>query len=72
VSTYIVTVKVPGNPGHDPADKKTGECAVSPYCTDVTGAHHSLLELGESAEAVRDTWQEKGFHVTRVEEAGPA
>lgn len=29
---YIVTVKLPKNPDHDPAEKKTGSCPLSAAC----------------------------------------
>lgn len=64
---YLVTVKLPKNPAHDPRNKVIGDCPVngSP-CTDVTGEHHTILvesELG--IVGVREAWAET-FHVTRV------
>ena len=66
---FIVTVKLPKNPEHDPHNKKTGTCKFSDLCTDVTGEHHSFLYEGDSVEWVRRHWTSKGTHVTRVEEA---
>lgn len=60
---YIVTVKLPRNPDHNPRDKKTGRCPVSPECTDSTGEHHShLVETDRLFMAL-----ERFSHVTRVE-----
>lgn len=66
---YLVTVKLPKNPEHNPRDKKTGPCPVNGKpCTDVTGEHHTFLAKLEdvSEEGVRDVYQEI-YHVTRVE-----
>lgn len=62
----LVTIKLPKNPEHDPSDKKTGPCPVSPTCTDVTGEHHTVIarSLAE-VEALR----EKFGHITRIETA---
>lgn len=65
---YIVTIKLPKNPEHNPHDKKTGECAVSALCTDVTGEHHSLLvEATDDAVAAVVARRHGYQHVTRVE-----
>lgn len=66
---YLITVKFPKDPNHDPLNKVTGECPLtSGDCTDVTGAHHTMaLESDETADEVRDRLSEQ-FHVTRVEE----
>ena len=60
---YIVTIKLPKNPNHNPRDKKTGACPLSSECTDVTGEHHSGLVTFEELEGMRDS----GVHITRVE-----
>ncbi len=61
---YLVTVKLPRNPDHDPRDKKTGPCPVSGQeCTDVTGEHHTfLLETDQLQLALA-----RYSHITRVE-----
>lgn len=67
---HIVTVKLPKNPDHDPTNKVKGECPIDgSYCTDVTGAHHSVLFTGGlSTEWVRVHFEKTlGFHVTRIE-----
>lgn len=68
---FLVTVKLPKNPEHNPRDKKTGPCPVNGEpCTDVTGAHHTVLADGLDhldAESVRDLYQGDGHCVTRVE-----
>lgn len=69
---YLVTVKLPRNPDHDPNNKVTGVCpAFGTYCTDVTGAHHTVLvrNIG-SAVAARIEYELMGFHVTRIEHVG--
>lgn len=62
----IVTVKLEKNPEHDPKNKKTGPCPVDATnaCTDITGAHHSILFDGTIAEA--QEWF-SDYHITRVE-----
>lgn len=62
-STYLVTVKLPKNPAHNPRAKVTGQCPFSDECTDVTGEHHSFLTGADGLAALR----EEGTHVTRVE-----
>ena len=65
---YVVTIKLPRNPDHDPRNKKTGICPASQFCTDVTGQHHSYLTEGTDADAVRAEARSLGFeHVTRIE-----
>lgn len=64
---FIVTVKDPKNPDHDPQNKKTGACKWSTVCTDVTGEHHSFLADAESAQKILDQYKRNGIHVTRVE-----
>lgn len=60
---YIVTVKLPKYPDHDPRDKKIGGCAVSPECTDATGEHHSFLLETDRLQLALARYS----HVTRVE-----
>lgn len=73
---FLVTVRLPKNPEHNPRDKKIGPCPVNGKpCTDVTGEHHTFLAdldghtlHGEDvdAEGVREIYQGL-YHVTRVE-----
>lgn len=66
---YIVTIKLPKRKDHDPRNKVTGKCPVSPtaaICTDVTGEHHSILAKDWSA--VQVFLHAPYVHVTRVEE----
>jgi hypothetical protein len=65
MASYIVTVKLPKNPEHDPRNKKTGECDFSAECTDVTGEHHSFIAYGVSATQV--IGHLGGYHITRIE-----
>ncbi len=65
----LVTVKLPRHltRPHDPAHKKTGKCPLGGgTCTDVTGAHHTVVALSDfDLEEIRRTWG----HITRIEEA---
>ena len=63
---YIVTIKLPKNPAHDPRNKRVGPCPVSTHCTDVTGEHHSLLVSVDELPAIRQRFS----HITRIEEVG--
>jgi hypothetical protein len=67
---YIVTVKLPRNPTHDPAHKKTGECQFSPHCTDLTGQHHSFVAGAENEKILRRQLAHTTGceHITRIEE----
>lgn len=66
---YIVTVRRPRDPSHDPYRKKTGECIEGMLCTDVTGEHHSMLVAAKTRELAVDVAKFRGFsHVTRIEE----
>lgn len=67
---FIVTIKLPRNPDHNPRNKMEGICPVSgARCTDVTGEHHSYIQEGESVEEVVAEFREKHpkVHVTRIE-----
>lgn len=69
MALFLVTVRLPKNPEHNPRDKKTGPCPVDGKpCTDVTGEHHTFLtDLDDiGAEGVREIYQGI-YHVTRVE-----
>jgi hypothetical protein len=68
-SLYMVTVKGPKHPSHDPRNKKTGKCpAGEGQCTDRTGEHHTFLVRSTlSTSQVLDLAREKYGHVTRVE-----
>jgi hypothetical protein len=70
VALFLITVKLPRDPDHDPTNRKAGTCPVNHgNCTDITGPHHTfLLEADgnqtEMMEEVRTRWP----HVTRIEE----
>lgn len=64
---YVVTVKLPKNPEHNPRSKQVGECPCATLCTDVTGEHHSFLMHGPSVEKVTESTRVIYGHVTRVE-----
>jgi hypothetical protein len=70
MSAFLVTVKVKQEAHHDPQNKVTGICPVSmKLCTDTTGAHHSMLVVGSTAEAVKQQVAQLGYqHITRIEE----
>lgn len=52
---FIVTVKLPRNPEHNPREKKTRPCPVQlgATCTDATGEHHSYLVIAALRESVQ-------------------
>jgi hypothetical protein len=52
--SWLVTLKFKKNVEHDPRNKKTGECFVSKFCTDVTGSHHSAVVYGRDEKHVRE------------------
>ena len=65
---WLVTVKLPGKGKHD---KVAGMCPVSPThrCTDILGAHHTVLvRMGVPEEVVRKQFEAEGQHITRIEE----
>lgn len=66
---YLVTVSLPGTPGHDPMNKITGECAVAgQHCTDRTGKHHTfLVRSHKPIREVSEHCRAEYGHVTRVE-----
>jgi len=70
MADFIVTVKLPNDPNHDPKNKITGPCPITKaHCTDVTGAHHSaVIKNVLSAELVLADFQALGLHVTRIEQ----
>ena len=69
MNNYIVTVKLPKNPDHNPHNKLIGNCPVSDkVCTDVTGEHHSFLREAASPADARNQAFARFGHVTRVEE----
>jgi hypothetical protein len=55
-STYLVTVKLPKDPDHNPRAKRTGPCLF-------TGEDHTFLTDAEGVEQLRAN----GSHVTRTE-----
>lgn len=67
--TYIVTVKLPRNPNHDPRNKQTARCKFSPICTDSTGEHHNFLVMAPSVKKVREIVKKVygDIHITRIE-----
>lgn len=70
MNTYVVTIKDPKNPKHNPHNKITGMCSRSDVCTDSTGEHHSfVLETDLDPDEVIAALKSAGTHVTRVEEA---
>lgn len=71
---YMVTVKLPNNPIHDPRHKVAGECPahLGKECTDTTGAHHTVLAQANDhmqlREIVRALFGRTSMHITRIEE----
>lgn len=74
MNPFLITVKLPKNPDHDPRNKVTGPCPVDMtrgrICTDVTGEHHTVLVAAPDLEAARRTMLllKPGIHITRIEE----
>lgn len=74
MANYVVTVRLPRNPAHDPRNKVTGDCPVNgAICTDVTGEHHSFVVEGNTTADAKH-WTEVSFgaggeevHITRIE-----
>lgn len=65
---YIVTVKEPRNPAHNPQKKVTGNCPVNAQlCTDVTGEHHSFAVKAYDEQHAMDIARTISPHVTRIE-----
>ena len=66
---YLVTIKLPRNPEHDPQRKQVGKCPLdnNRTCNDVTGQHHTLLVLAAGIRQVRSYYEDEGYHITRIE-----
>lgn len=65
---FLVTVKLPRQKDHDPANKITGTCPVSgKICTDTTGQHHTILVEANSVEDAGARFP--NLHITRIEAA---
>lgn len=64
---WLVTIKLPKRPHHNPKNKVTAPCAVSSECTDETGEHHTAVAY--SAEEIEEFRAVFG-HITRVERIG--
>lgn len=60
---FLVTIKLPKNPNHDPHNKVTGQCLLSEVCTDSTGEHHSILVTEKGLGDLQSK-----YHITRVED----
>jgi len=68
----LVTVKLKKNPEHDPRNKKTGRCPVTGgICTDMTGEHHTYIEVGCDIDHIRRRAKRRFGHVTRIETGLP-
>lgn len=66
----IVTVKLKRDSTHDPRNKIVGACPLggrTSKCTDVTGSHHSYIEVGKDLDQIYALAKRKYGHVTRVE-----
>jgi hypothetical protein len=64
---FIVTIKEPKNPAHNPHAKVTSSCTLSEACTDSTGEHHSLLVNAPDLDTALKYSRKRWSHVTRVE-----
>lgn len=74
---WIVTVKLPRNPLHNPHNKRTSVCPLdinerNVACSDALGQHHSfIVEAAGGVEGVRQWLTDNAPHlqVTRIEQA---
>ena len=66
VKQWMVTIKLKVQ--HSPREKLTGPCPIAEgkICTDMLGAHHTVLAHGETEEEVRGKFEP--LHITRIEE----
>lgn len=78
IHTYLVTVKLPKNPAHNPRDKKVAACPANKgpgraaVCTDHTGEHHTILVRSSRRIESVSLWARETYgHVTRIEFADP-
>jgi len=71
MNIYLVTIRLPKNPAHDPRNKVTGACpANNGLCTDVTGEHHTYMMMASTIDEVRTAAEKRlspGAHITRIE-----
>lgn len=75
MTVYIVTIKLSKNNTHNPKKKLIGRCRYeeNTVCDDCDGEHHSFLHQqsdtgrGIADGTVREHFEKKGYHVTRVE-----
>lgn len=68
MASFIITIKLPKDPDHDPHNKITAACPYSDECSDATGAHHSFLRTNfATANEARAFYVALGQHVTRIE-----
>lgn len=67
---FLVTVKLPRNPDHNPRAKVTAPCQLGSglECTDVTGEHHTYLVEATSRNTAQQHAEQHHGHVTRIEE----
>lgn len=67
----IVTVKLPHDPNHNPHNKKSGIRPLiqrdGSFCTDTTGAHHSIILEGSNLKDISEQAKVMFHHVTRIE-----
>jgi hypothetical protein len=70
---FLVTVKLPKNPTHDPRNKVTTTCPAAALiddnwaCTDATGEHHTVPVFKNDSNSAAELFSAQGIHVTRVE-----
>lgn len=65
---YLVTVKLPKNPNHDPHNKISGPCPIAPmnFCSDTTGEHHTFVSRLDSVMEIKEMYG-NSYHITRIE-----
>jgi len=74
LTLYVVTIRLDKMKGHN-GKKLIGGCRYDEktVCDDCDGEHHSFVHIesdggrGIADGTIREIYEEKGFHVTRVE-----
>lgn len=69
MSVFLVTVRLPRRPEHDPHNKIAGTCPVQgDYCSDTTGEHHTVLvDDMPDIPTVQAAFERLGYKITRIE-----
>ena len=68
MALFLVTIKLPRNPEHDPKNKIAAPCPANRnnWCTDSTGEHHTEIVNAIDEKEIPKLYA-KGTHITRIE-----